>query len=94
MGNQVNGAQTPQGGSGLAIASMVLGIVALVLSCCIYYVSIPCALIGIILGGVSLAQHKPGKGMAIAGLVTSIISIIPAIIVIVFGASIMASLGM
>ena len=76
-----------EGGSGLGIASMVLGIVALVFSCCLYYVSLPCALVGLILGAVSLAKKKPGKGMAIAGLVCSIISIVPAIIVIVAGAS-------
>lgn len=56
-------------GAGLAIASMVLGIVALVFSCCIYYISIPCAIVGLILGGVSLAKKQPGKGMAVAGLV-------------------------
>lgn len=82
-----------QGGSGLAIASMVLGIVALVLSCCIYFVSIPCALIGLILGAVALSKKTPGKGMAIAGLVCSIISIIPAVIVIIYGSSLVAALG-
>ncbi len=60
--------------SGLAIASMVLGIVALCLSCCFYYVSIPCAVVGLILAAVSLKGNKGGKGMAIAGLVTSIVS--------------------
>lgn len=85
---------TENKGVGLAVASMVLGICALVFSCCFYYISIPCALIGVILGGVSISQHKGGKGMAIAGLVTGIISLIPSIIVIVIGGSILAELGM
>lgn len=80
-------------GSGLAIASMVLGIVALVLSCCLYFVSIPCAIISVILGGVSLKGHKGGKGMAIAGLVTSIVSLIPAVIVMISGAALLSSAG-
>ena len=84
------------GSAGLAIASMVLGIVALVLSCCFYFISIPCAIIAVILGAVSLKGHKPGKGMAIAGLVTAIISLIPAVIVIISGAALldMASMSM
>jgi hypothetical protein len=85
--------QNNGGGSGLAIASMVLGIVALVLSCCFYYISIPCAIVGVILGAVALSKKTAGKGMAIAGLVCSIISIIPAVLVIIGGASLMSSLG-
>jgi hypothetical protein len=85
--------QNNQGGSGLAIASMVLGIVALVLSCCFYYISIPCAIIGVILGAVALSKKSAGKGMAIAGLVCSIISLVPAIIMIVAGASLWSSIS-
>lgn len=82
----------PNEGAGLAIASMVLGIVALVFSCCIYYISIPCAIVGLILGGVSLAKKQPGKGMAVAGLVCSIVSLVPTICIIVFSASIWAEI--
>ena len=82
------------GGAGIGIASMVLGIVSLVLGCCFPYISIPCALIGVILAAVSLGGHKDGRGMAIAGLVCSIISLIPAVIVIIGGASMLSSMGM
>lgn len=82
------------GGAGFGIASMVLGIIALVMGCCFPYVSIPCAAIGLILAAVSLGGHKDGKGMAIAGLVCSIIALIPAIIVIVSGASLLSALEM
>lgn len=82
-----------QGGKGLAIASMVLGIVALVLFCFVY-VSIPCGIVAIILGGVSLATKKPGKGMAIAGLVCAILSVAIYVILYAIGASILSSVGL
>lgn len=75
--------QTPQGGAGMSIASMVLGIVALV-SCCIWWISIPCGVIGIVLAVLSLKGQKPGRGMAIAGLVCAIIGLIPAILLVAF----------
>ena len=84
--------QQNNGGAGMAIASMVLGIVALVLSCCFYYISIPCAIISIILAAVALSKHTDGKGMAIAGLVCSIISIIPAVYIMVAGAAMLEAL--
>lgn len=83
-----------KGGSGLAIASMVLGIVALVLSCCIYFISIPCAIISVILAAVSIKGGRDGKGMAVAGLVCSIISLVPAVIVMTTGAALLGSAGM
>ncbi len=66
--------QEPKGGAGLGIASMVLGIVSLVLFC-LPYICFPGGIISIILGGVNLAKKNPGKGMAIAGIVCSIIAI-------------------
>lgn len=80
-----------QESKGLSIASMVLGIIALVLFC-IPYVCIPCGLIGIILGGVSLAKKQGGKGMAIAGLVCSIIAIIIYVALAITGAAILSGL--
>ena len=57
---------------GLSIASMVLGIISLVLFC-LWYVSIPCAILAIIFA--VIGRKKGGKGMATAGLVTGIIAI-------------------
>lgn len=82
-----------QGGKGLAIASMVLGIIALVFFC-FFWISIPCGIIAIILGGVALATKKPGKGMAIAGLVCAILGIAVYVILYAVGASILASAGL
>lgn len=84
----------PQGSKGLAIASMVLGIVALVFSCCLPVITYICALVGVVLGGVSLGKKKGGKGMAIAGLVCSIIALAPAVYITVAGATLLASLGL
>lgn len=83
----------PSQSKGLAIASMVLGIVSLVFFCFVY-ICIPCGLISIILGGVALANKKPGKGMAIAGLVCSIVGIAIYVICLIAGASLLASMGL
>lgn len=68
-----------QESKGLAIASMVLGILSLL----ICYVGWILGIIGLILASVSLGNHKGGKGMAVAGLVTSILGILGGLIVII-----------
>lgn len=65
---------------GFCIASMVLGIVALVFFC-IWYISIPCAILAIIFG--ILGIKTPTKGMAIAGLVTGSIGLVVSIAIII-----------
>lgn len=82
-----------KGGSGMAVASMVLGILSLVLSCCVPIVPFVMAVLSVILGGVSLKGRRNGKGMAVAGLVCSIISLIPAIFMLVTGAAILGEAG-
>jgi len=62
---------------GLSIAALVLGIISMV-CCCIGF---PFAIIGLILAVIALAKGKGGKGMAIGGLVTSIITLIISTIV-------------
>jgi len=59
---------------GMAIASMVLGIVSLCFAC-VPYISLPCSIVGLILGLVSIKKKSGGKEMAVAGVVTSIITI-------------------
>ena len=71
-----NSASGKKAGNGLAIASMILGIVSLVLFCsCINLIT---AIIAIIMGIVFLANYNTasGKGMAIAGIVTAALSIV------------------
>lgn len=91
--NQQFNQQPPrQGGSGMAIAAMVLGICSIVFSC-IWYLSPILAIVGIVLAVVSLKQERPGRGMAIAGLITSIIGIILAIVFILLIATAIADFG-
>lgn len=93
MQNQGGNDMPPQnGGSGLGVASMVLGIISLVLFC-IPYVCIPGGIISIVLGGVNIGKNKPGKEMAIAGVVCSIIAIAVYIILTIIGASILDEMG-
>ena len=66
---------------GFCITSMVLGIVALVFFC-VWYISIPCAILAIIFG--ILGIKSKGKGMAIAGLVTGSIGLVVSVLIIVF----------
>ena len=74
---------------GLAIAGMVLGIVGLLFSFgCLWFISLPLALVGIILSAMAIKKCSQGiaegKGMAIAGLVTSIIALIWTVIWVLF----------
>ena len=55
----------------LAICSLVLGILAIVFSF-LPYIGIILALIALPQGIVSLVQKRPGKGLAIAGIITGI----------------------
>lgn len=66
---------------GFCIASMILGIVALVLFC-VWYLSIPCAILAVIFG--ILGIKSKGKGMAIAGLITGSIGLVVSVLIIVF----------
>lgn len=75
---------------GLSIASMVLGIISLVL-CCIIYISVPCALLAIIFAAAGM--KKGGKGMAIAGLVLGIITMSLWLLGLISGASLIAGIA-
>ncbi len=63
-----------------SIAALVLGIIALVL-CCIWYVSIPCGIIALILGIIGLKSSK--RGMSIAGIITGVIGMILSIVLVI-----------
>lgn len=64
--------EVPSGGRGFGIASMVLGIIALVLF--FSFVNIPLAILAIIFGIIQLMRKAP-KGMAISGIVMGISSL-------------------
>lgn len=74
--------------NGMAIASLVLGIVGVVFSCC-YAVGIVPSIISLILGITSRRNIKrsngtqKGEGMALAGIILSIIAIVLSIYMII-----------
>lgn len=82
-------------GKGLGVTSMVLGIVALVLFC-IWYLAIPCAIIGAALGGVAQSKAKAAgvkNGMAVAGITCSCIALGIAVLFVILGIIGLASIG-
>lgn len=67
--------------NGMAIASMVPGIVSIVLSC-LWYISVPSAIASLVLG--IMHNKKNGKcGMSTAGIVCSVIGLVLTILLIV-----------
>jgi hypothetical protein len=81
------GYQTPQNKSqGLSVASMVLGIVSVVLFC-VWWLAIPCAIIAIVLGFVARAKvargEAAGGGMATTGIALGIIALALAALLVV-----------
>jgi large-conductance mechanosensitive channel len=83
MEQNTNTTPTPpaNNGKGLGIAGMILGILAIILSFvpCFGFWAIILAVVGVILSAISLSQAKKAgasKGMAIAGLICSILAII------------------
>lgn len=75
--------QAPKDGSGMAITSLVLGIISFILLCCGGCFSVVGGVVGLVFGIISLAQKQNGKGMAIAGVVLSGLSIVCGIIIFI-----------
>ena len=79
----------------MAVTGMVMGIVSISIACCCY--GFPFNLLGIIFSLVGLSQIKrdpqnqQGKGMAIAGLVLSILSILLALALLALGVAVSSS---
>lgn len=77
---------------GLAIASMICGIICLI-SCCVWPISGALALAAVVLGFMTLSkikvdpQRHGGKGMAITGLITGCLGLLLAIGMMVVGMS-------
>lgn len=99
MYNPNQGYGTPQnmdgGATGMAIASLVLGIVALLLSCCanIWWLTATVAILGIVFGVLSLSKKSgSGRGMAIAGIVCSGIALIIEIVILIIGVALVSYL--
>lgn len=80
-------------GKGLSITAMVLGIISLVF-CCVWYIAIPCAIVGLILGCIGNSKAKEvgmKSGMAVAGIVCSAIAIGLTLLLLLFVGAALAS---
>jgi len=76
---------------------MILGLVALVIFC-VFYISLPCAIVGLILSILGKKKSKvtgTGGGMAMAGMILSIVALGLAILIFaVWGTAFMAAIGL
>ncbi len=81
----------PGGSKGMAIASMVLGILSIV-ACCYWYLALICGIAAIVLG--ILHNKKNGScGMSIAGIVCGIIGVVLTVVFLVLAAIGLAAFG-
>lgn len=73
-----------QGSNGLAITSLITGILSIVL-CLYWFISLPLGIAGVITGvlGKKAALVKGGGGMAMAGLITGAIGVLLGVIMVV-----------
>lgn len=81
-------------GKGMSITAMILGIVSLVF-CCVWYISIPCAIVGLILGCIGNSKAKEvgmKSGMAVAGIVCSAIAIGLTLLLLLIAGAALASM--
>ena len=76
------------GEDGMAVASMVCGICALLMMCCVPYFTLVMAILGLVFGILSL-KKKPGNGMALTGVITSGISLAFSTIGLLMGLSLL-----
>lgn len=70
------------GGHGLAIASLVLGILSII-SCCCWWLAVILGVVGIVLAVISKSKSSTGKMETIA-LVGMILSIVGAVLAVVY----------
>lgn len=66
------GVQYQRDKKGLSVAALVIGILSIILCCCLGWLP---GLIGIIIAIIALVKEPKGKGMAITGLILSIVSL-------------------
>lgn len=97
--NQGYGAPQPSnmdgGSTGFAIASMILGIVAILMMCCVpsFWLKTIVAVLGLVFGIISLQnKNNAGRGMAIAGIICSGIAMVVYVIGLVFGTLVLSTL--
>lgn len=70
------GPSQPSQNIGLALASLITGVIALLFCRVFTPITMLCSIPGIVLGSISLGTKKGGKGMAIAGIACGGISLL------------------
>ncbi|WP_291377969.1 DUF4190 domain-containing protein [Demequina sp.] len=80
MGDPMGGAPQPQG-KGMAIASLILGIVSVAM-CLYWFLAIPAGVIAIVLGVIARGRGV-GAGMALAGIITGALGAVLGLVVAV-----------
>lgn len=71
----------------MSIVAMILGILSILGGCCLAFVSIPSAIVGIILSSISMKRAKEvgrTNNYSLAGLICSIIGLVLALLFVVF----------
>ena len=72
-----------EGGNPAAALALVLGILSVPFMCCCTLISIPVSLGGAVCGFIGM-QKEEGKGMAITGLVLSLLSLVLSVLALIF----------
>lgn len=93
MDENTNNIQEQQESKGFSITALVLGILSITIGCCSSWIGIPTSIAATIFGALSISKKKPGKGMAIAGLVMGIIGIVLNVIAIIMIVALGSSAG-
>ncbi len=73
------------GSSGMAIASMVCGILS-ILCCCMGWFGLLLSAVALVLGIISIKNNYSGREMAIAGIVTGGCGIVLSLVMLIFAA--------
>lgn len=84
--------EQPSGNRGMAIAALVVGIFA-ILCCCCYYLSIVLGIVGILLAVFSKPKNGNFEGVAMGGLICSIVGLVLGLILTIVGVINMNSSG-
>ncbi|OII12450.1 DUF4190 domain-containing protein [Curtobacterium sp. MCBA15_008] len=82
--------QTPatNGGNGLSIGSLVLGIVGVVFSFLFVWVGLIASIIGLVLGIIARRRPTSSRGMVLAGIILSAIGLVLSIVFIIIALAI------
>ena len=74
--------EQPSGNRGMAIASLVVGILS-ILCCCCVYLSVILGIVGIVLAVLSRPKDGKFEGVAMGGLICSIVGLVLGVILII-----------